>query len=1189
MLQSNLKKIIDYIHPFTGRKWVFQIIYNWFVDPVKSPYFLLTGEPGSGKTTIAARLTQFSQSETPLHPNFAPGFLSAVHFCSARDSTSIDPKNFARSIALQLAQIIPEYAKALKDIGEKSVNIQVEIEVETAEGNTTIQGVVIKNLSVAGLTGQEAFNRAVLDPLTTLYNQGFDRPITILVDSLDEALTHSGDATIVDLLSKLPSQIKARWILTSRQEPRVENAFVLEAVDGLFLSAPEFNQNNRQDIQSYIEKRLTQESSLATQVAGLNPSQQTDQIAQITNKSDGNFQYVSFLLDAIANGKRSFTNLEGLPEGLDGLYYDSLQRVVDLGKKDWSTIYAPVLGVLSVAQESLLLSQIQAFTSHSDQTLWACLNDLQQFLDATTANSNQDDDESQYRFYHQSVVDFLHKRSLTIEQKKLNNLYYLSPSAWHQQIADYYWNRYHLNWSQCNRYGLKYIATHLAEAAQGRERHSQVERLVKLVLNPDFQTIHQSRLKDLVTLQQDLERALQVAAVDSDPQTLSLLVEMALGLLSFRKQWFRPEPIFELARQGEIGAAERRLALFEAEAEWHQAALLTIAWFAAESNTDQAKQLRDRVIANLSEDKALPMLLQRLNSDLDKTQLPDFLLHTASPINLVEDIQNIFQKINLRIATQEFLINPTFRFDLLELLCTHYPQFADQLRKDRRLDQIFMTSKDPRACLYQIALLIAAYQSLSIPPNKIPTNQPNKIPTDQEVRAVIERIGGGADQELLASMLTQPLLEPRLMAMSMEQPMDDMAPVYISEQDGLLLIAYATAHPQEGREYLQKYIDLHTSYHYRRYRNCSLLVLMQSVLKYPDQKWTREMVSKIVSTALAGSNQEFQQSLPLTIIGLQALAKQPDALQKIQDYTESVQSTLESLPDDPLSGIDSWGVYRRRLASLAQIHAQLPDHQETAISLLGLAQSHKLEGFAGFQTLAYLTLAEANYICYGSVHPSIEVCLERAIAAAHNIQDGKFCAKLTARCNAMQQRWWQSSVADIRSTILLLCDHPNSSEFTALHRVGEDYRYRNKGPNKLPLPDWLRQAQTFADIARVYQISATELQHVNREHSWGVDEPLASGTWVNIPDPGFVTLLTTRLAAEVLVTPNLSDPERVELIQPLVPLAADNPTVLDTVLACLLLAARPTDEQMLSELSEIVKRYLSEEVANLLTPINHHN
>jgi hypothetical protein len=102
---------------------------------------------------------------------------------------------------------------------------------------------------------------------------------------------------------------------------------------------------------------------------------------------------------------------------------------------------------------------------------------------------------------------------------------------------------------------------------------------------------------------------LQVAATNSDPQTLSLLVEMSLGLLGFRKQWFRPEPIFDLARQGEIESAERRLKLFDAEPEWHQIALLTISWLGSERSPDRARQLRDRVIPNTPTDETDNSLL----------------------------------------------------------------------------------------------------------------------------------------------------------------------------------------------------------------------------------------------------------------------------------------------------------------------------------------------------------------------------------------------------------------------------------------------------------------------------------------------------------------------------------------------------------------------------------------------------
>jgi len=459
--------IADRTENFTGRNWVFESIQNWLAETKGERFFLLTGEPGSGKTAIAARLTQCAQADQ-VTLGFAPGFLQAVHFCSARDSLWLDPKEFSRSIALQLAQAVPEFALALKDVGEKTTNINVDMKLGTAQ-NSTVQGVMIQNLTVSGLSGQEAFNQLVVNPLRQIREEGFNQPVTLLVDSLDEALTHDGETTIVGLLSKLSSSAKVRLILTSRNEARVKEK--LTAYEELFLSATEHLQRNRHDVQGYISQRFSQDETLQEKLASasLEPEKLT---TALTDQSEGNFLYVRFFLEAVALGQQSLANLEGLPQGLDELYYESLRRVVELGKKDWVEAYAPVMGVLLAAQESLTTGQIQAFTMLKESMVLHCLNDLQQFLDEIEL----EDEESRYKLYHQSVTDFLGERQLLIRKKKQPNRYYLPTQEQHQQIVKHYrpaaqpWAEVQLD--KLDAYGRRYLAQHLVKADRVEELHT---------------------------------------------------------------------------------------------------------------------------------------------------------------------------------------------------------------------------------------------------------------------------------------------------------------------------------------------------------------------------------------------------------------------------------------------------------------------------------------------------------------------------------------------------------------------------------------------------------------------------------------------------------------------------------------------------------------------------------------------
>jgi hypothetical protein len=783
--------IADRTKNFTGREWVFETIQNWLAAQDSDRYFLLTGQPGSGKTAIAARLAQFTQGEAN-YPSLKFGFLQAIHFCSSSRPTWIDPRDFVVALALQLGQI-PAYAEALVNVGEKQLNIHINQTIDRVE-NSTVTGVSIQTLDLSGLiSAQELFNLIVINPLLEIYQKGYRQPTIILVDSLDEALLHSGLLDIVDLLSKLdelPHQV--RFIVTSRPETEILERFKGSTVCDLTKDAG--LAQSQADISQYVSEVLKLQSAIQPKLSADLTTERF--ISKIKQYSEGNFLYVIYLLQMLTSQNELISEdmLQELPIGLSGIYASFLQRLLQENTQNWRNDYAPLLGILAVAQAPLTLEQLADFLQQPKSKVGDVLDHLIQFLDRDeTLPASQ----RTYSMYHRSLANWL------LDEDQADR-YFCDPLEHLEYIIKFYqsengWE--HVNYDEIDNYGLRYLATHLAEAARlskSAQKHQYTQSLVELVSSPDFQRTHQSKLGNLAALQQDVTRALDSASVDHDPDAIPLVIEMALATIAFRETWLNPEPIFLFAQAGNIAAAEQQLGLFSLKPEWQQVTLLTIAWLAAQQNPDEARQLRDRIIPNLFKNPALDILMQKLNVELENQVLPDF----PSLANLV---------------------------------------------------------------------------------------------TSEVIEAILNRLGGSiANNELLMNSGIQPLVNLSLLA----EP-DNALPFYISEQDGPVLVTYAIANPQAGLQYLQQYIDIHSAYNYREYRNNSLMILLTSVLKHPDSEWLRQILPKLV-TAAFGVNHEFRESLLLTLWGCQAEVGKTTALDSLHAFIQPIRQEVMNLPDSNL-------------------------------------------------------------------------------------------------------------------------------------------------------------------------------------------------------------------------------------------------------------------------------------------------
>ncbi|WBQ07071.1 ATP-binding protein [Kribbella sp. CA-293567] len=438
---------------FVGRDWVFGELADWLADPDGPRCFLLTGEPGAGKTSVSAQLARFSSGAAPAPmPSLGPGFLSAIHFCSFRDRRWINPQVFTESLTGQLAARHPAFARAVL----RSVAPTVEIRQHVEQNWGRLVGAEIGTLIVTAST-EDLFGRLVREPLEAL-----GEPVVILVDALDESLGYTGEVTIAELLARtenLPAGI--RFIVTSRPDRDVLRRF--RAARELTLSPGRESPAGvplqvLQDVQDYIVQE-----SLDERLADDLPIGRF--VATVRDRSEGNFLYVRQLLRMLGNLPTPITadSLTTLPAALDEVYLDLLHRLAGRTRTAWSQ-YGPVLGMLAVAQVPLTEARIAAFTSLPLGVVRTVLAEVRQLLEtdeklAATTRS--------YSLYHASFGEFLLDADRAEE-------YWLDGVDLHRTVALHFWNTYRHDWQQIPTYGLRNLAAHLFE---GRE-HDRLQQLI---------------------------------------------------------------------------------------------------------------------------------------------------------------------------------------------------------------------------------------------------------------------------------------------------------------------------------------------------------------------------------------------------------------------------------------------------------------------------------------------------------------------------------------------------------------------------------------------------------------------------------------------------------------------------------------------------------------------------------------
>ncbi|MFF1276075.1 hypothetical protein ACFVZC_22160 [Streptomyces marokkonensis] len=480
---------------FVERTWLHDEIEQ-ALKTEEGQYVLVTGEPGTGKTSLLAGIAR-------AHPD-------RLRYFFRRDSrtavTGGDTESFLLSIGHQLARVRPELFELERlsvvvqqhidsvRAGGRVVGIRIEdlrvspfhatatlaVEQRVRDVEGTVDGVEIgtAHLEPRLLDPDNLAHLALIGPARVLAEQDPGARIVILLDALDE---------IADDHTAEPRKGLLHWLTRSPElPPNVKVIVTSRPHTGLrlFRSAREERLTDvvidtgsphvAGDLHTYADLVLERPAVLAAERARGNLPGSTKRHA--VRRAAGNFLYLATyaraLIDALEEQDDGLVDrllvFSGVPGRLPGLYGFFVELVREeltsgpgggaKGPVDgWEGVGLPVIGVLTVAREALTEEQLAALSGVPVRGAPGrkVLASLRWLLDHRS---------DRIAFFHSSVNEFL----IGAEAREKHPECWVDETRWHERITCHYrgtaptWAD--VDWSRTDRYGLTHLVTHLLKS-----------------------------------------------------------------------------------------------------------------------------------------------------------------------------------------------------------------------------------------------------------------------------------------------------------------------------------------------------------------------------------------------------------------------------------------------------------------------------------------------------------------------------------------------------------------------------------------------------------------------------------------------------------------------------------------------------------------------------------------------------